>query len=94
MSQEEIFKRYHFSPAEIRNSTQIIWSNAEYDPTSSVGVDYLPIPDGYCKSRMILTSDMAHREDLFAPDPSDRETVTELRNKELQIFKEWLFFCP
>ncbi|XXH02210.1 hypothetical protein Hte_008578 [Hypoxylon texense] len=94
MSQEEVFERYHFSPAEIRNSTRIIWSNAEYDPTSAVSVDYLPIPSDVCASRMILTSDMGHREDLFMPDASDRKTVTELRNKELQIFREWLEFCP
>ncbi|KAI4862306.1 peptidase S28 [Hypoxylon rubiginosum] len=94
MSQEDIFERYHFSPAEIRKSTRIIWSNAEYDPTSAVSVDYLPVPSDVCASRMILTSDMAHREDLFMPDASDRKTVTELRNKEMQIFKEWLEFCP
>ncbi|KAI2617711.1 peptidase S28 [Hypomontagnella submonticulosa] len=93
MTQEEIFQRYHFSPAEIKNSTRIIWSNAEFDPTSAVSVDYLPLSTDPCASRMILTSNMAHREDLFAPDPSDSEALTELRNKEVQIFKEWLEFC-
>ncbi|KAI1378058.1 peptidase S28 [Hypoxylon crocopeplum] len=93
MTQEEIFERYHFSPAELRNSTRILWSNAEYDPTSAVSIDYLPTPVDKCASRMILTSDMAHREDLFLPDPTDSKTLTALRNKELQIFKEWLEFC-
>ncbi|KAI0172953.1 peptidase S28 [Hypoxylon sp. FL1284] len=93
MSQEEIFERYHLSSAAIHNSTRIIWSNAEFDPTSSVSVDYLPIPGDVCTSGMILTSDMAHREDLFLPDPRESKTVTQLRNKEVQIFKEWLEFC-
>lgn len=95
MTHEEIFQRYHFSPANIENPTRIIWSNTEYDQTSSVSVDrYLPILLDVCASRMILTGDMAHREDLFKPDSSDRETLRELRNKELQIFQEWLEFCP
>ncbi|KAI1134031.1 peptidase S28 [Hypoxylon sp. FL0543] len=93
MTQQEIDQRYHFSPDEIRNSTRIIWSNAEYDPTSAVSVDYLPLSTDPCASRMILTSDMAHREDLFLPDASDSEPLTQLRNKEVQIFKEWLEFC-
>ncbi|KAI0380613.1 peptidase S28 [Hypomontagnella monticulosa] len=93
MTQEEIFERYHFSPADIKNSTRIIWSNAEFDPTSAVSVDYLPLSTDPCASRMILTSNMAHREDLFMPDLADSETLTALRNKEVQIFKEWLEFC-
>ncbi|KAI1090935.1 peptidase S28 [Rostrohypoxylon terebratum] len=93
MTQEEIFRRYHFSPEDIKNSTRIIWSNAEYDPTAAVSVDYLPISTDVCASRMILTSNIAHREDLFLPDPNDSVTLTQLRNKELQIFKEWLRYC-
>ncbi|KAI1453136.1 peptidase S28 [Annulohypoxylon moriforme] len=93
MTQEEIFQRYHFSPENIKNSTRIIWSNAEYDPTAAVSVDYLPISTDVCASRMILTSNIAHREDLFLPGPNDSVTLTELRNKELQIFKEWLQHC-
>ncbi|KAI0882945.1 peptidase S28 [Annulohypoxylon maeteangense] len=93
MTQEEIFQRYHFSPEDIKNSTRIIWSNAEYDPTASVSVDYLPPSTDICASRMILTSNIAHREDLFLPGRNDSPTLTQLRNKELQIFKEWLQYC-
>ncbi|KAI1382985.1 peptidase S28 [Hypoxylon trugodes] len=93
MTQEEIFQRYNLSPDKIRNSTRIIWSNAEYDPTSAVSVDYLPPSADPCASRMILTSNIAHREDLFVPSPTDSETLTQLRNKEVQIFKEWLALC-
>ncbi|KAI2472709.1 peptidase S28 [Annulohypoxylon bovei var. microspora] len=94
MTQEDIFRRYHFSPDEIKNSTRIIWSNAEYDPTASVSVDYLPLSTDVCASRMIMTSNIAHREDLFLPGPNDSLTLTQLRNKELQIFREWLQHCP
>ncbi|KAI1415503.1 peptidase S28 [Hypoxylon sp. FL1857] len=93
MTQQEVDQRYHLSPSDIRNSTRIIWSNAEFDPTSAVSVDYLPFSTDPCASRMILTSNMAHREDLFMPDPNDSETVTQLRSKEVQIFKEWLKYC-
>ncbi|KAI2606756.1 hypothetical protein GGR54DRAFT_643987 [Hypoxylon sp. NC1633] len=75
MTQEEILWRYHFAPADIKNSTRIIWSNGEFDPTSVVSVDFLPTPIDRCASRMILTSDMAHREDLFLPDPTDSQSL-------------------
>jgi hypothetical protein len=41
-------------------------------------------------SRVLYTSDMAHREDLFAPDPSDRESVVRARKIELESIKGWL----
>lgn len=41
-------------------------------------------------SRVLYTSDMAHREDLFAPDPSDRESVIRARKIELESIKGWL----
>lgn len=90
---QEIEERYHFSLQDIYNSTRIIWSNAEFDPASAVSVSYLPLTTDRCASRMILTSNMAHREDLFLPESDDRETVVQLRSKELAIFKEWFAYC-
>ena len=93
LTDKEIEERYHFSPADIQKSTRIIWSNGEFDPVSAVSVSYLPPSVDPCASRMILTSNMAHCEDLFLPGSSDRVTITQLREKEIAIFKEWLTYC-
>jgi hypothetical protein len=81
-TQEELQKRYHYTDADLRDSTRIIWSLGQYDTTSAVsptqiGIKPIPSTDRNV-SRILYTSDMAHREDLFAPDPSDRDTVIQV----------------
>lgn len=87
---EEINSRYHFSKDEIKNSTRIIWSKAEYDPASGVEPDDLGLSNDRMKSRTLFAPDTAHIEDLFRSDPSDREGIKWLRARELEIIKGWL----
>lgn len=82
-------------PASLRNSTRIIFPNAQYDPIAATAVapGDLPLTADPCASRALLTSDMAHREDLFARLPSDRDTTKRKRAAELEIIKGWLKYC-
>ncbi len=82
-SAEQLRTKYHYTHADLRNSTRIIWSLGQYDPTSGVSPNQLGINAPNLSadrnvSRVLYTSDMAHREDLFSPDPSDRETVIQV----------------
>lgn len=90
LSVEEIESRYHFSPAEIENSTRIIWSKGQYDPTSGTEPAELPLSADRKKSRTLYAMDTAHREDLFRSNEKDREGVRLLRKQELEIIKGWL----
>ncbi|KAE8446449.1 hypothetical protein EG329_011912 [Mollisiaceae sp. DMI_Dod_QoI] len=94
-SAEQLRTKYHYTHADLRNSTRIIWSLGQYDPTSGVSPNQLGINAPNLSadrnvSRVLYTSDMAHREDLFSPDPSDRETVIQTRQIELESIKGWL----
>jgi hypothetical protein len=91
----ELRRKYKYTAADLRNSTRIIWSLAQYDPTSAVAPNQPEINAPVMAvdrnlSRVLYTSDMAHREDLFAPDPSDRESVVRARKIELESIKGWL----
>ncbi|KUJ08199.1 uncharacterized protein LY89DRAFT_337845 [Mollisia scopiformis] len=94
---EELRTKYRYTPADLRNSTRIIWSLGQYDPTSGFsptqpGINAPVLTADRNVSRILYTTGMAHREDLFAPDPSDKETVVEARNIELESIKGWLGF--
>ncbi|KAF2111380.1 peptidase S28 [Lophiotrema nucula] len=90
LSKSEIETRYHFSPAEVQNSTHIIWSKGEYDPTSAVEPLELPIRTDRHASRTLYAPDVAHREDLFRSNEKDRESTRYLRKLELNIIRGWL----
>ena len=82
-SPEELQTKYRYTPEDLRDSTRIIWSLAQYDTTSGVspnapGINAPALSADRNISRILYTSNMAHREDLFAPDPSDRDTVVRV----------------
>ena len=54
------------------------------------GINAPPLSADRNVSRVLYVTGMAHREDLFAPDPSDRETVIQARRMEVETIKEWL----
>jgi len=78
LTQETIWRQYHLSPEELRNSTRIIFSAAQYDPTTALTPSYIPPSGDVCSSKYLYVSEMAHREDLFYPDSSDKPTVTKV----------------
>lgn len=88
-SAEELRTKYRYSPTDLRNSTRIIWSLAQFDPTSGMspnqpGINAPVMNANRNVSRILYTSEMAHREDLFAPDPSDKKTVIEVSQVMVQ----------
>ena len=88
-SGNQLRKQYHFTPADLRNSTRIIWSLGQYDPTSGVspnapGINAPSLSVDRNVSRILYTTNMAHGEDLFSPLPDDRETVVQVRRMRLQ----------
>ncbi|KAK7906123.1 hypothetical protein LTR67_000849 [Exophiala xenobiotica] len=94
-SPQQLRTRYKYTPEDLQNSTRIIWSLGQYDPTSAVspnqpGINAPTMTADRNVSRILYTSNMAHREDLFAPDPSDRDTVIQARAIELETIKGWL----
>ncbi|OAP64033.1 hypothetical protein AYL99_00005 [Fonsecaea erecta] len=94
-SASKLMEQYKYSPQHLLNSTRIIWSLAQYDPTSGVspnqpGINAPAMSVDRNVSRILYTSNMAHREDLFAPDPSDKDTVVQTRKIELESIKAWL----
>lgn len=75
---EELYRKYHFTNEELQNSTGIIFSLAEFDPTTSIAGPFdfvLPLRGDPYASRRLFTTGMAHREDLFAQDNMTKETV-------------------
>lgn len=90
LTKAQIESRYHLSPAELQNSTHIIFSKGEYDPNGAMEPSALPLTANGATSRVLYAIDMAHREDLFRSDERDRESTTLLRRQELEIIKGWL----
>jgi hypothetical protein len=91
---EEMETRYHFARADLENSTHIIWSKGEYDPTSATEPSELPLVPNRHASRTLYAPNVAHREDLFRSHPNDRESTKALRKQELEIIKSWLSDKP
>ncbi|KAF2738968.1 hypothetical protein EJ04DRAFT_573409 [Polyplosphaeria fusca] len=91
--EDEIWSRFKISPAHLANSTRIIFSNAEHDPISGQAPQAMPLSDDVCRSRVLWTSGMAHREDLFKPEAGDKVEVEKTRRKEVEILKSWLALC-
>lgn len=71
--------RYHFTQDDIAESTRIIFSQGQYDPTTSLGPLSLPHTSDRNATKILYVSDMAHREDLFFPNPDDRKTTIQVR---------------
>lgn len=74
---EELMARYHFTPEEINNSERIIFSVGQYDPVTGIA-PVIPPSGNRNASKTLYVSNMAHREDLFAPSNSDSITVIEV----------------
>lgn len=78
MSGPEIERRYHFTQADVQDSTRLLLVAGEFDPTSSLmplAWDFAPNPNA---SRVLYVSEMAHCEDTTKPRAGDRETVTRV----------------
>ncbi|KAK9421866.1 putative Serine carboxypeptidase S28-domain-containing protein [Seiridium unicorne] len=84
MSQTQIWNRYLLSPDDLRNSSRIVFSLAQYDPTTALASSYVPQSADVCASKYLYVSGMGHREDLFYPDPTDKYTVSKARDIELR----------
>ena len=55
---------YHFTQDDIANSTRIIFSQGQYDPTTSIGPLPFPHTSDRNATKILYVSDMAYREDL------------------------------
>ncbi|KAF2119087.1 serine carboxypeptidase S28-domain-containing protein [Lophiotrema nucula] len=93
LTEDVVWSRFKISPKDLDISTRIIFSNAEYDPTSGQAPPAVPLSDDVCQSRVLWTNGMGHREDLFAPEEGDKIEVVKTREKELEILKTWLALC-
>jgi hypothetical protein len=89
LTKAELDARYHLSPREIQDSTHIIFSLGEYDPTSGTEPAALPLSADRHASRSLYAADVAHREDLFRTRKGDGEGVGILRRTELGVIKMW-----
>ncbi|KAF9061176.1 peptidase S28 [Rhodocollybia butyracea] len=86
----EVLKaKYHFTPEEINNSERILFSVGQYDPATSIA-PAIPPSGNRNASRTLYVSDMAHREDLFAPSNFDSLAVVQARKIELETIKGWI----
>ncbi|KAE9405741.1 hypothetical protein BT96DRAFT_915947 [Gymnopus androsaceus JB14] len=86
---EELMAEYHFTPEDINNSERIIFSVGQYDPVTGIA-PVIPPSGNRNASKTLYVSNMAHREDLFAPSDGDSPTVVQARNIELETIKEWI----
>ncbi|KAK6382288.1 hypothetical protein LTS17_004175 [Exophiala oligosperma] len=89
-TQEFVESKYHITRDELVEAKRILFTYNEFDPTTAVGVDPLPLSQDRNASRYMLTSLSSHGEESLASCPGDRPTVVHARNIELQTFKEWL----
>ena len=82
VSGAEVRAKYKVSPEDIGNSTRIIFSENEYDPTTSVAVppdwlgDNVSVdPD---KSIVLFIAGTGHGQDLALPEATDPESLTNV----------------
>lgn len=78
MNADQLAAKYHMSQADYENSERIIFSVGQYDPTTSMGPKQLPLTANRNASKILYVSNMAHREELFAPDPRDKPEVVQV----------------
>ena len=78
MTADQLAERYHLSHAQYEKSDHIIFSIGQYDPTSALSPLYLPVTADRQASRVLYVSNMAHREELFAPTKEDKPEVVQV----------------
>ena len=84
MTADQLAERYHMSQDYYEKSERIIFSVGQYDPTTALAPPSIPITANRNASKILYVSNMAHREELFAPDPRDKSEVIQVRNRVLQ----------
>jgi dipeptidyl-peptidase-2/lysosomal Pro-X carboxypeptidase len=89
-TQEYVEKKYHITRDELVNAKRILFAYNEMDPTTSVGIDPMPLTQDRNASRYMFTSLSAHGEEMIASYPGDKPSVLHARQVQLQTIKEWL----
>ena len=69
-----------------RSTSNIVWSNGEYDPWAGGGVNY-NVSETLVA---IMIPRAAHHLDLMFSDPGDTDAVKEARDFEMQHVKRWI----
>ncbi|KAI0718395.1 peptidase S28 [Cerioporus squamosus] len=89
----EVHTKYKITQQDIANSTRIIFSEGEYDPTTSISLPQSWLGDVVStdmqKSVVIIIDGIGHGQDL-EPTELDPPSVVAARNVELNIIKGWL----
>ena len=67
-------------------TSNIIFSNGEYDPWSAGGV----VDDVMPNNHVIFIAKSGHHLDLRTPNAADPPSVTLARQKETAIIKQWI----
>jgi hypothetical protein len=78
MMSEEFNARYKTSPRDLLESKKILFSYGAFDPTTAAGVPEIPITAERCASRRLVTTGMAHREDMFRPQEGELQAVVDV----------------
>ncbi|TAQ84199.1 hypothetical protein B7494_g7475 [Chlorociboria aeruginascens] len=89
-TQEYVQAEYHFSRADLIDAKRILFAYNEFDPTTAVGTEPLPLTQDRNASRWMFTNLAAHGEESMASYPGDSPTVIHAREVQLQSIKEWL----
>lgn len=72
MTAEQLEETYHLSRKNYVNSERIIFVEGQFDPTTSVAPYSFPTTSNRNASKVLYVSNMAHREELFAPTKNYR----------------------
>lgn len=78
-TQEYVQAKYHFSRADLIEAKRILFAYNEFDPTTGVGVEPLPLTQDRNASRWMYTNLAAHGEESIASYPGDSPTVIHVR---------------
>ncbi|KAH8808664.1 peptidase S28 [Xylogone sp. PMI_703] len=88
-TQEYVQAKYHFSRADLIEAKRIIFAYNEFDPTTAVGLEPIPLTQDRNASRWMYTNLAAHGEESIASYPGDSANVIHAREVQLQGIKEW-----
>ncbi|KAJ6568688.1 serine carboxypeptidase S28-domain-containing protein [Mycena capillaripes] len=93
----ELFAKYHFDEATIRNTTRVIYSQGGVDPVSGLAPDeswFRLAPTDPNAQRYVYADYATHTQDLIVSFPgNDDPSLLRVRDQEKNIIKGWLREC-
>jgi dipeptidyl-peptidase-2/lysosomal Pro-X carboxypeptidase len=80
-TQDRVETQYHITRDELVNAKRILFAYNEFDPTTAVGIQPLPLTQDRNASRYMFTTLSSHGEESLASYPGDRPSVVHVSRR-------------